>query len=67
MKRAILAVAHRILVAAYSMLREREPYREPGAPPVDEQRKANLLSHMLKRIEKLGYTVSLEPIEAVAA
>lgn len=66
-KRAIMAVAHRILVAAYYMLRERAPYREPGAPPVDEQRKANLLSRMLKRIEKLGYTVSLEPIEAVAA
>ena len=60
-KRAIMAVAHRILVAAYYMLRDQEPYREPGAPPADEQRKANLLSRMLKRIEKLGYSVSLEP------
>jgi hypothetical protein len=49
------------------MLRERIPYSEPGAPPADEQRKATVLSRMLKRIEKLGYTVSLEPIEAVAA
>ena len=55
MKRAILAVAHRILVAAYYMLRDRVPYREPGAPPVDEQRKARLLSRMLKGIENLGY------------
>jgi hypothetical protein len=60
-KRAILAVAHRILVAAYYMLRDRVPYREPGAPPVDEQRKATLLSRMLKGIENLGYTVHLEP------
>jgi transposase len=66
-KRAILAVAHRILVAAYYMLREQVPYREPGAPPADEQRKAQVLSRMLKRIEKLGYTVRLEPIDAVAA
>ena len=66
-KRAIMAVAHRILVAAYYMLREQAPYREPGAPPANEERKANLLGRMLKRIEKLGYTVSLEPIEAVAA
>ena len=66
-KRAILAVAHRILVAAYYILRDRVPYREPGAPPVDEQRKVQLLNRMLKRIEKLGYTVSLEPIEVVAA
>jgi transposase len=60
-KRAILAVAHRILVAAYWMLRDRVPYREPGVPPVDEQRKAKLLSRMLKGIENLGYTVHLEP------
>ncbi len=60
-KRAIMAVAHRILVAAYYMLRDRVPYREPGAPPADGQRKAQVLSRMLKHIEKLGYTVSLEP------
>lgn len=66
-KKAIMAVAHRILVAAYYMLRGQEPYREPGAPPADEQRKAQVLNRMLKRIEKLGYTVRLEPIDAVAA
>lgn len=60
-KRAIIAVAHRILVAAYYMLRDQVPYREPGAPPVDEQRKAQVLNRMLKRIEKLGYTAHLEP------
>jgi transposase len=60
-KRAIMAVAHRILVAAYYMIRDHVPYQEPGAPPADEQRKAQVLSRMLKRIEKLGYTVSLEP------
>jgi transposase len=61
-KRAILAVAHRILVAAYYILRDRVPYREPGAPPADEQRKAQVLNRMLKRIEKLGYSVHLEPV-----
>lgn len=60
-KRAIIAVAHRILVAAYYMLRDQVPYREPGAPPADEQRKAQVLNRMLKRIEKLGYTAHLEP------
>jgi len=65
-KKAIVAVAHRILVAAYYMLRDHVPYREPGAPPGDAQRKANLLSRMLKRLEHLGYTVRLEPIEAMA-
>ena len=63
---SILAVAHRILTAAYYMLREHVPYREPGAPPRDEQHKARLLNRMLHRIEQLGYTVSLEPAGAPA-
>jgi transposase len=63
-KRAIFAVAHRILVAAYYMLRKHAPYSEPGAPPVDEERKARVLERMLKRIEKFGYTARLEPLSA---
>ncbi len=65
-KKAILAVAHRILTAAYYMLREHVSYREPGAPPRDEQRKARLLNRMLHRIEQLGYNVRLEPASAPA-
>jgi transposase len=61
-KRAIMAVAHRLLVAAYHMLHDHVPYREPGAPPVDEQRKARVLTRLLDRVQKLGYTVHLEPI-----
>ena len=66
-KRAIFAVAHRILVAAYYMLRGHESYSEPGAPPVDEQRKARVLEKMLKRIEKFGYTAHLEPLSVPAS
>ncbi len=66
-KRAIMAVAHRILTAAYYMLRDKEAYQEPGAPPQDEQRKARLLERLLARIEKFGYTVSLEPCGVPAA
>ncbi len=66
-KKAIIAVAHRIVTAAYYMLLHHEPYREPGAPPVDEQRKSHLLNHMLKRLEKLGYHAHLEPIGAPAS
>ena len=65
-KKAILAVAHRILRAAYYMLREHAPYREPGTPPIDAQRRARLLNRMLHRIEQLGYNVRLEPAGAPA-
>ena len=65
-KKAILAVAHRILTAAYYMLHDQVPYREPAAPPIDAQRRARLLNRMLHRIEQLGYNVSLESAGAPA-
>jgi transposase len=65
-KRAILAVAHRILVAAYYILRERVPYRAPAAAPADAQRAARALKRMLTRIEQLGYSVRLEPVGSAA-
>jgi transposase len=65
-KRAILAVAHRILIAAYYVLRDRVPYRAPSTVPADAQRTARALKRMLTRIEQLGYTVRLEPVGAVA-
>ncbi len=60
-KKAIIAVAHRLLVAIYHMLKHREPYREVGTAPQSEQAKRQLVERMQRRIEQLGYTVSLEP------
>jgi transposase len=65
-KKAIMAVAHRILIAVYYILLRHEPYRAPGAPASDDQRKERLVNGMLQRIERLGYTVSLEPTSATA-
>ncbi len=64
--KAIMAVTHRMLIAVYYMLLRHEPYRAPGAPALDEQRQQQLLTRMLRRIAKLGYTVSLEPTIATA-
>lgn len=65
-KKAIMAVAHRILIAVYYILLRHEPYRAPAAPLADEQRKERLVNGMLQRIEQLGYTVSREPVIVVA-
>jgi len=66
-KKAIVAVAHKILTLAYTLLRKREPYRERGAAYVDERRKDHLIQRMQKRFVQLGYKVHLEPITAAAA
>jgi transposase len=65
-KRAIAAVAHRILIAAYYMLLRHEPYRDTGPLHLDEQRR-NRMAHRLRyKLEKLGYVVNLEPVAVIA-
>lgn len=60
-KRAIVAVAHKLLVIAYTLLRTRTHYRDRGADHVDERHKDRLLERLSHRIQQLGYTVHLEP------
>ena len=66
-KKAMLAVAHKILVIVYTLLKSGEEYQERGAAALDERQKDRLLEQMQRRIERLGYKVSLEPITAAAA
>jgi transposase len=63
-KRAILAVAHAIVVSAFHMLSRNEPYRELGANYFDEHRRHQRVDHLARRIERLGYRVSLQPVSA---
>lgn len=60
-KRAIVAVAHSILVIAYHLISRQEPYRDLGADYFDKQRPEATKKRLVKRLEKLGYQVSLQP------
>jgi transposase len=62
-KRAIMAVAHAIVVSAFHMLSRHEPYHELGANYFDEQRRDHLVDHLTRRIQRLGYHVQLEPVQ----
>jgi transposase len=64
-KRAIMAVAHAIVVSAFHMLSRNKPYHELGANYFDAYRRGHLVDQLTRRIERLGYRVSLEPIPAV--
>jgi transposase len=65
-KKAIVAVAHALLVLAYHIIRRREPYRELGADYLDRQRPAATAKRLVHRLRKLGFAVSLEPREPTA-
>jgi len=63
-KRAIIAVAHRLLIAIYHMLKKHEPYKDLGATYLDERNKPRVVNRMKRRIEQLGYRVTLEIVPA---
>jgi transposase len=62
-KKAIVALAHRILVIIYHLLKDQQPYRELG-PDQDQEKAAEAAKRWaLRRLEQLGYQVTLEPTE----
>jgi transposase len=59
-KRAIVAVAHKILVAIYHMLSHKVCYNELGDLYLDKLNRHTLTRNLVHRLERLGYTVTLE-------
>ncbi len=60
-KRAIMAVAHSILVIAYHMIKNNVPYEDLGADYFDKRRPETTSKRLVRRLEQLGYHVSLQP------
>jgi transposase len=65
-KRAILAIAHAILVAVYYMLKRHEDYRELGAQFVTEVELSRKKVSLVRQLEKLGYAVTLDQRQLTA-
>jgi transposase len=63
-KKAIVALEHKLLVIIYHVLRTKKPYSDLGADYFDQLEKTRLERHHIRRLEQLGYTVTLTPKEA---
>ncbi len=61
-KRAVIAVAHSILVMAFHMLKRTQDYREAGADYFDRLHADGLRRSLVRRLERLGHKVTLEPL-----
>jgi transposase len=59
-KKAIVAVMHSILVIAYHIIQRKEPYQELGSDYFDQRRPEVTARRLVKRLETLGYHVSIE-------
>jgi transposase len=60
-KRALVAVAHSILVSAYHMLSRDTEYHDLGADHYQRLNPERLTRNLVKRLESLGHRVTLEP------
>jgi transposase len=59
-KKALIAVAHSILVIAYHLIQRNEPYKELGGNYFDRLNPEATATRLVKRLEKLGYQVALQ-------
>ena len=63
-KRAIVAIGHKLLLIAYTLLQRGCPYRDLGGDYFDRLRPEALVRSLVRRIERLGHTVVLQPATA---
>lgn len=65
-KRATIAVAHKLLIIAYYILRDGTCYSDLGADYFDRLNPEGLRRRLTKRLEGLGFKVTVEPSTQVA-
>jgi transposase len=63
-KRAAVAVGHSILVIAYHLLQRSCGYEELGGDYFDKRDRQGVERRLVRRLEGLGYKVSLDPVAA---
>jgi transposase len=65
-KRAVMAVAHTMLVIGYHMLKTHQGYHELGGDYLERINKHQLQRYYVKRLQRLGLVVTVEPAVAPA-
>jgi transposase len=65
-KRAIIAVAHSLLVTGYHMVTRQVDYQDLGREYFDHRNPEAIKRRAVKRLEQLGYQVELTPVPAPA-
>jgi len=58
--RALMALAHKLLIAVFHILANKVPYRELGADYLDTIKPIRTAQTLVRRLQRLGYKVQLE-------
>jgi transposase len=60
--KAIVAVAHKLVIAVYYRLRDRTPYKTLGGDHFDKINPARTNRRLVERLERPGMQVTLKPL-----
>ena len=65
-RRAVVAVGHSILIIAYHVLSRKQPYQDLGSNYFDERDRTLVARQSIRRLEHLGFKVTVETPSQVA-
>lgn len=65
-KRAVIAIAHSILIAIYHMLKRRQPYAELGAHHFHQMAPKRLRNYYIRQLEAMGLSVTIHTEDQAA-
>ena len=66
-ERALVAVAHALLVAIYHMLRDGTMHQDLGPDHFDERRRRQSAINAVRHLQRLGYALTMDELEAHSA
>ncbi len=61
-KRALVAIGHKILIAAYFILKDKTVYKELGAAYLDNRKKDRQIQRYLDKLKELGVEINKEMV-----
>lgn len=62
-QKAIMAVAHQLLVTIYHLVRDGSSYIEPGEDYLDQKNKTKAVHRLIGKLHRLGYQVDLKEVQ----
>ncbi len=65
--KAVMALAHHMLAVIYNVLSRGEEYVELGRDYYDRRNKPKIVSRLVERLTRLGYTVELKQVKEVSS
>jgi transposase len=63
-QKAIMALAHHMIVVIHQVLSRQEEYVEFGGDYYDQRNKPRTVARLVMRLSRLGYEVDLKPVES---